>query len=213
MDHSYKRLFFVINILLTLSAILTIVSFGKVVFGDKTSDINKKISVTKTEYFNYLSKGITNTNFNEEFCRTAFNHFNRLSDGNLSKYGFENTLEDFAIFIASKDSSKTKIDTINYKKAITVLHSVQATEPFASLPEEEKRLMDNIQLFIQKNDNENITNTLNQLKQVILQRHKEYEKIEYQNSWAIPLAFIGIFLTLIFGIVGIRQSLKKENKN
>ncbi len=209
MDYSYKKINFILNILITLSAILTIIYFGIIIFGDNSTDSNKKITATKTEYFNYLSKGITNSIFNEEFCRTAFNHFDRLSDGQLSKYGFENTLEDFAIFISLNDSSKNIIDTTNYNKAITLLRSIKSIEPFASLPEEEKRLMDNIQLFIEKSDKANISNSLNQLKQVILQRHTAYEKIEYQNSWAIPLAFAGIFLTLVFGIMGIRQSIKK----
>jgi hypothetical protein len=81
-----------------------------------------------------------------------------------------------------------------------VLKKAKTTEPFASLPSEERRLMDGIQVFVQKNDTASSINALNELKQVILARHKEYERIEKQNSWSLPLAVVGVFFTLLFGV-------------
>ena len=69
--------------------------------------------------------------------------------------------------------------------------------------------MDNIQIFIQQKDTLNTLQSLNELKQVILARHKEYQKIESQNSWSLPLAFIGVAFTLIFGIWSTITSIKK----
>ena len=69
--------------------------------------------------------------------------------------------------------------------------------------------MDNIQIFIQKKDSINALNTLNELKQVILARHKEYIKIDSQNAWSIPLAFVGIGFTLIFGVWSTILTIKK----
>jgi len=69
--------------------------------------------------------------------------------------------------------------------------------------------MDNIQIFIQRNDSLNTLQSLNELKQVILARFKEYQKIESQNSWSLPLAFIGVVFTLILGIWSTIFSFKK----
>ena len=164
------------------------------------------------EYLNYLAKGIENNTFDEEFCKIAFNHFDRKSNNELSKYGYTELLEDFVIFISTKSDSINAVDTLNYNKAMDILKIAQKTEPFASLPSEERRLMDNIQLFLQNNDIDNSLNALNELKQVILLRHREYQKVSKQNSWSIPLAFIGIGFTFIFGIITMVKSLRKESK-
>lgn len=175
----------------------------------------KDIKILKTKateqekYFQCLELGLTNNTFDEEYCKTSFNHFDRKSSGSLSKYGYIELLEDFLVYLSNKDKG---FKEEHYKKTIEVLRKAKQTEPFASLPSEEKRLMDNIQIFIQKNDNQNSINTLNELKQVILSRHKEYERIEKQNSWSIPLAFIGIFFTIIFGIWTTTLAVKRSQK-
>ena len=71
--------------------------------------------------------------------------------------------------------------------------------------------MDQLQLLVADKENlQPVIQTLNELKQVILARHKEYQKIEAQNAWSLPLSFVGAFLTLVFGIwttiLSVRQS-------
>lgn len=166
-------------------------------------------STTQDNLFQYLEKGLMNDHFDENFCKTAFNHFNRQAGGSLSKYGYVETLEDFVVYITSKGDA---ITTEFYRDAQNILERAKTTEPFASLPSEEKRLMDSIQLSIQRKDTPNGVNQLNELKQVILARHREYERIESQNSWSIPLAIFGLVLTLIFGIWGIAKTIKRERQ-
>jgi hypothetical protein len=148
-------------------------------------------------FFKCLEVGLANNTFGEEYCKTAFNHFDRKSKGVLSKYGYIELLEDFLVQSGSREQD---FKQQYYEKVAEVLKKAKTTEPFASLPSEERRLMDGIQVFVQKNDTASSINALNELKQVILARHKEYERIEKQNSWSLPLAIVGVFLTILFGV-------------
>ena len=70
--------------------------------------------------------------------------------------------------------------------------------------------MDHLQVLVTNKENlEPVVQTLNELKQVILARHKEYQRIEAQNSWSLPLSFVGVFLTLVFGIWTTVLSVKQ----
>ena len=168
---------------------------------------NKKS--THDKLFEYLETGLSQNLFNEEYCRLAFNHFDRKSDGNLKKYGYVESLEDFVVYLNSKKSEDTGKQA-HSQAVMAIVQHAKKVEPFASLPSEEKRLMDNIQTFIQNNDDDNSLSNLQQLKQVILARHKEYQKIEQQNKWSIPLAFAGVAFTLFFGIWSTIIAIRKE---
>ena len=132
--------------------------------------------------------------------------FDRKSKGELKKYGYVELLEDFLVQSGGKNEN---FKQAHYTKVVEVLKKAKNIEPFASLPSEERRLMDGIQLFVQKGDTTSSINALNELKQVILARHKEYERIEKQNSWSLPLAIIGVFFTLLFGIWTTVLTIKK----
>ncbi len=164
-----------------------------------------KVSI-QDNLFEYMYKGLSNNLFTDQYCKTAFNHFDRKSDGTLSKYGYIEILEDFVVYVGNKES---KGNPALIDKIMGILNKAKETEPFASLPSEERRLMDNVQLFIQNNDSANSLNTLNELKQVILVRHKEYNRIAKQNAWSIPLAVLGILFTTIFGIWSIISAFRK----
>jgi len=194
----------IISITMVTVAIYTL----SIILREKILPTERKVT-TQEKLFQFLEKGLNSGQFDESFCKTAFNHFDRQADGSLSKYGYVEILEDFVVYISSKS------DTIipkYYDDAQNILQKAKETEPFASLPSEEKRLMDSIKLFIQRKDTLNAANQLDELKQVILARHREYERIEIQNSWSIPLAIMGLMLTLIFGVWRIAKTIRKERK-
>lgn len=166
---------------------------------------------THEKLFEYLGNGFSNDRFSEQFVKTAFNHFDRKVDGALTKYGYIETLEDFIVYLNSHTDSKNKFDTTKIDEVNKLLTEAKNTEPFASLPSEEKRLMDHIQILLKNGVPEaELNNSMKELKQVILARHKEYQKIESQNSWSIPLAFAGVFFTIMFGVWSIILSIRKK---
>lgn len=197
------KYFFIFAVIITvISAIFMTKSFTYPFFG-------KDQASYKEEYLLYLENGLNDNLFDDEYAKTGFNYFDRESEGSLAKLGYIELLESFTVYLITNNSQKDSVFQINYHKAIDLLAKAKETEPFAALPNEERRLMDNIQIFIQRNDTLNTFQSLNELKQVILARHIEYQKIDRQNSWSLPLAFVGVAFTLIFGIWSIIIGIKK----
>src|SRR4030067_881998 len=167
--------------------------------------ISKELLLFRTKtsaqekYFSHLESGLKTNQFNDEFCKIAFNTIDRDEKGTLMKYGYVESLEDFLVRIVSKSGTDNTYK-IYSNIILNVLREAKKIEPYASLPPEERRLMASMQQFIQNGDKPNSLNTLNQLKQVVLARHKEYENIARLNSWSLPLAIASIVLTILFGI-------------
>ena len=177
--------------------------------------ISKPNSDVKGEYFSYLETGLKESKFDEKYFDTGFSYYNRKSNGKLSSYGRTETLEDFFVYLnMSKDQTDLPSGSIGL--VVSLLDSSRETEPFAALPPEERRLMEQLQIQLKDVEDEVTSRTMNELKQVLLARHKEYTKIEEQNAWSLPLSIIGVFLTLVFGVwstvLSIRQSKSKHFK-
>lgn len=156
---------------------------------------------THDRLFEYLASGLENNRFDADFVHTGFSHFDRQSDGALTKYGYIETLEDFVVYLNSQEKGTSLTDTNATDSVSQLLAQASETEPFASLPSEERRLMDHIQVLLKSPaSGDDLAHALNELKQVLLARHKEYQRIESQNAWSIPLSFVGVILTLVFGV-------------
>lgn len=197
----------IIPIIAIAVATSTLPTFKKLLFTESPKQS------TQEKYFEYLRNGINDDLFNANFVKTSFNSFDRQLDGAMSKYGYIETLEDFIVFLNTNRENPNKADkSINQTQVVVdLLAKARETEPYASLPSEERRLMDHIQTLIKTQDNSaDINQAMNELKQVILARHKEYQKIEAQNSWSIPLAFAGVFFTIVFGAWSIILSVRKK---
>jgi len=172
--HKFRYIFIRFVRLLVPVIAMIAASIAMVTFTKQITFTSKQEKAVADRMYEYFYSGLINGRFDEVFYKTAFSHYDRKSDGALTKYGYVETLEDFVVFIVEKGKSsddKVKIDY--YDQATALLKKAKETEPFASLPSEEKRLMNNVQLFIQNNDVSNALNSLNELKQVILSRHKE----------------------------------------
>lgn len=193
----------VFPLIASIAAAATLAGFGFDLFrpdSRKTSDADK--------FFQYLSQGLAEGQFSQDYFRTAFNHFDRKLDGKLTKYGTVETIEDFVVYLNEQAAVST---TNKLEPVLQMLSRARETEPFSSLPSEERRLMDHLQALLESSaPADKITQTMNELKQVILARHKEYMRIEAQNYWSLPLSIVGIFFTLVFGvwttILTIRQN-------
>ncbi|MDP3150101.1 MAG: hypothetical protein Q8N83_13345 [Ignavibacteria bacterium] len=200
----FDKYFFIVAVILTVisSFFMSKLLITDIFIGQSETSYHEK-------YFVYLENGLKNNLFNEVYAKTGFNYFDRESEGALTNAGYIELLENFAVYLITENLQKDSSFQFNYQKAIDLLAKAKETEPFASLPNEERRLMDNIQIFIHRNDTLNTLQSLTELKQVILARHEEYRKIDIQNSWSLPLAIIGIAFTIIFGIWSTITSIKK----
>lgn len=83
--------------------------------------------------------------------------------------------------------------------------------PFENLPEEERRLLRGLDDAIRHNDEASIKFNFDELNSVLSVRHVEHARAIKLNKWSVPLAVIGLALTIIFGIVGMQGGLKGED--
>lgn len=119
-------------------------------------------------------------------------------------------LEEF-LLIAGKDK-KYIIDIMIYKKIKTILLEEKKERPFMDVPKEEKRLMINISSCLEKNVTDLALDNLQELSSVLIAKDKVNKRYEKTNKWSVPLAYIGIAVSLIFGIYTVWCSLNKETK-
>ena len=165
--------------------------------------------VNETEkLYSYLTDAVESSKFTNEYFQIAFNHYDRLSGGKLTNYGIIETLEDFIVHLNLRTEN---LDTNAVIPVLEILIEARETQPFSALPAEERRLMNHLQTLLESGaQSEKVTQTMNELKQVMIARYKEYHRIEAQNSWSLPLAFVGIFFTIVFGIWTSVLTIKKS---
>lgn len=87
-----------------------------------------------------------------------------------------------------------------YNKIKTILLEEKKDRPFMDVPEEEKPLMININSCLESGDTETAKFNLKELSSVVIAKHRINKRNEKVNRWSVPLAIIGLALTIIFGI-------------
>lgn len=75
--------------------------------------------------------------------------------------------------------------------------------PFADLPDSERNILSDLSSYSNNGDRASVFKKINELSIVIQTRYEEQKKLEAQNKWSIPLAIIGLVLTVIFGIISL----------
>ena len=156
-----------------------------------------------------IGKNIYSVNTSD--LRIIFNSINRKSDGALLKYGYISTLEDYLVHITTDDNEKN--DKF-YKFIFTALENEKKQEPYSNLPNEERRILVSLEASIKSHETQIALLNLSSLNDVLKMENEHREKIEKQNRWAIPLAIVGLIVTILFGIITIfRPRQLKREKN
>ena len=155
----------------------------------------------KNRFFETVDKAIfTNDSLmlNIESIRMIYNSIDREMNGLLFKYGFINLLEDYLVR-NSLDSSSMKIQ--NNHKIFELIRNELKLEPYSILTSEQRRLLTNLDRSIIQGDSILAKFNLVELNDLLRIQNEKIEKLEYKNSWSIPLGFTGAFLTIIFGFI------------
>lgn len=120
-------------------------------------------------------------------------------------YSISSFLEDYITYrinVSKETPDQTKIHE-RYKLLKTIIEGENKEKPFEDLPDEERRLLVGIGDGLKNQDLESIKFNLNELHSVISTRNKLFEKTSRLNKWSIPLAIIGTFFTVFFGVLSI----------
>lgn len=144
---------------------------------------------------------------------------NSYSRSNDELYSIAPVLEDYF----TKRLSKTdKIDENEIDRRYDLLKEIIKEEnkdkPFSDVPDEERRLLISMKDALGNKDNQAIEFNINELNSVLTTRNKMYEKVNRLNKWSVPLAIIGTFFTILFGILSLSpqkidyEKVKNDNQ-
>ena len=123
------------------------------------------------------------------------------------EYSFAPVLEDYLTYLTEKNSSKEESQSdilANYYTLIkNMIQQENEEKPFANIPEEERRLLKSIEDSVKYDDKDAIRFNLQELNSVISTRNRIYQRTDRLNRWSIPVAIIGVILTITFGAISL----------
>lgn len=135
-----------------------------------------------------------------------------LSDEDLNyRYGLSRYLREYLIALISKDNtvipnSTTEEEILEWKKILDKIISENDIQtPFSDLPPLERNILNDITIFLKKDDPEHITDKLKELSRLIKSRDGELNRIYRKNDGSMQIAIISFLASLIFGLIAIKQ--------
>jgi len=127
-------------------------------------------------------------------------------------YSIAPILEDYItnhFDIISKEKDVGKYSS-ELKERYTLLKKIISEEnqdkPFKSAPDEERRLLVALRDGIQNDDTQSMQFNLDELNSVISARTKIYQRANLLNRWSVPMAILGLIMTILFGILSMTTS-------
>lgn len=125
------------------------------------------------------------------------------SDDDVSyKAGVSRVLRRLLLTLAS-DPEGTQSKRMLKIKIKELLRLIETETPFAGLPAAERNLVLDARKFIETNELGAATQKVDDLANLIEARQDAYEKLQSSNKWSVPLAIIGLVLTVVFGVMSL----------
>lgn len=162
----------------------------------------------KTRFFKALKLGLRSGAIaNIEDVVNVYIGVSGLSSEDLSyRYGLSKALREFLVTVVSREKSiaedSIEDETIkDWKQKITnFISQNEALSPYADLPPAERNVLNDMSTFLKNNDLESVKRKTLELAGMIQARHDELEKNRNINKWSVPVAIIGVFFTVLFGV-------------
>jgi hypothetical protein len=144
------------------------------------------------------------------------NSFSRAED---EIYTIAPVLEDYYTKRLSKSDS-IEVDELNkrYQLLKGIIKEENKDKPFSGVPDEERILLISIKDALKNDDKQAIDFNVNELNSVLTTRNKVYEKTNRLNKWSVPLAIVGTFFTILFGVLSLTpqkvdyEKISSDNK-
>lgn len=117
--------------------------------------------------------------------------------------GLAKVLREYIVQVVSDN----EIDGAKAKQlkdsASAILARIEAESPFADLPPAERNLLIDVGEFVKANEQQSALRKLEDLAGLIEVRQDSLERVQASNKWSIPLAAVGLVLTIVFGLISI----------
>jgi len=110
------------------------------------------------------------------------------------------------VALISKEIDKSIEDKmlIEWKEKISsFIQKIEEVSPYSDLPDIERSILTDISTYLENNDKDAVERKLSELASIIQARNDDLNKIRSTNKWAVPLAVVGMILTVVFGLLSI----------
>lgn len=109
------------------------------------------------------------------------------------------------ILVSLANNSDASEPNRNLKYKIKkLLAQIEAETPFADVPVAERNLILDACRFIDFNELVSAKQKIKDLANLIEVRQDGFEKLQASNKWSVPLAIVGLVLTVVFGLMSLR---------
>ncbi len=128
------------------------------------------------------------------------------SDDLAYRAGLSGFLREYLVELVSGRVTATQSpDRVKEWKPLVTqwLEENEKSAPFADVPEVERHLVADIAGFLEANDKDAVRRKLDQLASSVTVREQDYQRIRELNRWSVPLAAIGLAMTILFGIMAL----------
>ena len=122
------------------------------------------------------------------------------------RLGLNKWLREFLAGLISKslDDSLEYKEIIDFKNKISkFIKENEKISPYSDLPKIERNIFQDILSYIKNSDVESIKLKLKELSNIIQTRKYESDRSRKINKISVPIAIIGLILTIIFGLLSI----------
>jgi len=173
-----------------------------------TFTISGKNHFEKKIFFQALLEGLklNSVNTNDDLIN-IYKGIAKISPEDFKyRYGLNEWLREFLTKLISKKIDNTLDDkTVKvFKDKISyfILEN-EKISPFADLPKIERSIFRDLEALIKERDFNSIKQKLKELSGLILTRKYEIDRSQNINKYSVPIAIIGLVLTIIFGLISI----------
>jgi hypothetical protein len=187
--------------------ILYIITFG--FFASLVIYRNRKREEMEDVFLSALKKGLQNQSIKKiDDVINIYKGIYGLSSDDTSYRS--SVIKSLRFFLANVIGEKESVDDDGHKASIIqnwndtiskFIIDLEKTAPFSDLPGSERNLLKDIITFVENGDKESANRKISELAGILQAKHTDLEKIRSTNKWSVPLAVIGLILTLIFGLV------------
>lgn len=155
---------------------------------------------------NAISRGLLNGALEtvEDFVNVYKGVHGLSADDITYRAGLGRNLREYLVRLVSDDKMEAKDVRLLKEKINVILKQIEAEAPFADLPAAERNLIIDVQKFVGSGDVHSANQKLQDLAGLVEVRQDALERLQASNKWSIPLAIIGLVLTVIFGIVSLK---------
>lgn len=129
--------------------------------------------------------------------------FGLSGDDQTYKAQLSKELRKYLAHVVSNATLAKELRVTVKEKVANLIETIEEESPYAELPIAERNLFSDITKFVDLGDNQSALEKLKDLAGLVEVRQELLTKMEVSNKWAIPLAAIGLILTIIFGLVSL----------